>query len=87
MTTTTIARRRSRTFTHTGVITRRNLLTNVCLPDVLLLSTIQPVVFILMFLYVFGGAIQAALPAAAPGEADTHVVGAADPFTDQVLGS
>jgi ABC transporter DrrB family efflux protein len=68
MTTATIARRRGRTFIHTGVITRRNLLANVRLPDVLLLSTIQPVVFMLMFLYVFGGAIQAALPAAAQGE-------------------
>jgi ABC transporter DrrB family efflux protein len=54
--------------THTGVITRRNLLANVRLRDVLILSTIQPVVFMLMFLYVFGGAIQAALPAAAKGE-------------------
>ena len=53
---------------HTGVITRRNLLANVRLPDVLILSTVQPVVFMLMFLYVFGGAIQAALPVAAHGE-------------------
>jgi ABC transporter DrrB family efflux protein len=53
---------------HSGVITRRNLLANVRLPDVLILSTVQPVVFMLMFLYVFGGAIQAALPAAAQGE-------------------
>jgi ABC transporter DrrB family efflux protein len=68
MTTATIAHRRARTFIHTGVITRRNLLANVRLPDVLLLSTIQPVVFMLMFLYVFGGAIQAALPAAAQGQ-------------------
>jgi ABC transporter DrrB family efflux protein len=54
--------------THTGVIMRRNLLANVRLRDVLVLSTIQPIVFMLMFLYVFGGAIQAALPAAARGE-------------------
>jgi ABC transporter DrrB family efflux protein len=67
MTTATITNLR-RTFVHTGVITRRNLLANVRLPDVLILSTIQPVVFMLMFLYVFGGAIQAALPAAAKGE-------------------
>jgi ABC transporter DrrB family efflux protein len=58
----------SRAFVHTGVITRRNLLANIRLPDVLILSTVQPVVFMLMFLYVFGGAIQAALPAAAQGE-------------------
>jgi ABC transporter DrrB family efflux protein len=69
MTTTTVPTARlGRALTHTGVITRRNLLANVRLPDVLILSTIQPVVFMLMFLYVFGGAIQGALPAAAKGE-------------------
>jgi ABC transporter DrrB family efflux protein len=69
VTTATVrARRLGRAFTHAGVITRRNLLANIRLPDVLILSTIQPVVFMLMFLYVFGGAIQAALPAAARGE-------------------
>lgn len=57
-----------RSLVHTGVITRRNLLAYVRLPDVLLLSTIQPVVFMLMFLFVFGGAIEAALPAAAQGQ-------------------
>jgi ABC transporter DrrB family efflux protein len=69
MTTATVSvHRPGRAFVHTGVITRRNLLANVRLPDVLILSTVQPVVFLLMFLYVFGGAIQAALPAAAQGE-------------------
>jgi ABC transporter DrrB family efflux protein len=69
MSTTAVpVRRRGRVFVHIGVITRRNLLANVRLPDVLILSTVQPVVFMLMFLYVFGGAIQAALPAAAQGE-------------------
>jgi ABC transporter DrrB family efflux protein len=69
MTTATVPTRRlRRTLVHTGVITRRNLLANVRLPDVLILSTVQPVVFMLMFLYVFGGAIRAALPAAAHGE-------------------
>jgi ABC transporter DrrB family efflux protein len=51
-----------------AVITRRNLLANVRLPDVLVLSTIQPVTFMLMFLYVFGGAIEYALPPAAQGQ-------------------
>jgi ABC transporter DrrB family efflux protein len=69
MTTSAISRPRfGQAFTHTGVITKRNLLANLRLPDVLILSTIQPVVFMLMFLYVFGGAIQAALPPAAKGE-------------------
>lgn len=52
---------------HIGVITKRNLLANLRLPDVLVLSTIQPVTFMLMFLYVFGGAIEYALPEAAQG--------------------
>jgi len=68
MSTATIPTYLRRTIVHTGVITRRNLLVNVRLPDVLILSTVQPVVFMLMFLYVFGGAIQAALPAAAHGQ-------------------
>jgi ABC transporter DrrB family efflux protein len=68
MTPTVLAHRPGRALAHTAVITRRNLLANVRLPDVLILSTVQPVVFMLMFLYVFGGAIQAALPAAARGD-------------------
>ncbi len=56
------------TAVHIGVIIRRNLLANIRLPDVLVLSTIQPITFMLMFLYVFGGAIEYALPSAAQGE-------------------
>jgi ABC transporter DrrB family efflux protein len=56
-----------RALTHTAVIARRNLLATIRLRDVLLLSAIQPVIFMVMFLYVFGGAIQAALPPAADG--------------------
>jgi ABC transporter DrrB family efflux protein len=50
-----------------AVITRRNLLHTVRLPEVLVLSASMPVIFILMFTYVFGGAIQGALPPAAAG--------------------
>jgi ABC transporter DrrB family efflux protein len=50
------------------VLTRRNLLHTVRLPGVLLVSSIMPVVFIVMFTYVFGGAVQAALPPAADGK-------------------
>jgi ABC transporter DrrB family efflux protein len=50
-----------------AVITRRNLLFTVRLPQVLVLSSIMPVIFIVMFTYVFGGAIQDALPPAAAG--------------------
>jgi hypothetical protein len=50
-----------------AVITRRNLLHPLRLPEVLVLSASMPVIFILMFTYVFGGAIQGALPPAAAG--------------------
>jgi ABC transporter DrrB family efflux protein len=57
----------ARTRSDVAVITRRNLLRTLRLPDVLVLSATMPVIFILMFTYVFGGAIQAALPPAAAG--------------------
>lgn len=39
-------------------MTRRNLLRYVRLPQLLVFSTVQPVVFVLLFAFVFGGAIQ-----------------------------
>ena len=36
----------------------RNLITLVRLPQLLIFATIQPVIFVLMFRYVFGGAIN-----------------------------
>ncbi|HEY8473752.1 MAG TPA: hypothetical protein VIL37_14110 [Natronosporangium sp.] len=50
-----------------AVLTRRNLLQTVRLPWVLLVSLTMPVVFVLMFTAVFGGAVEAALPPAAGG--------------------
>jgi ABC transporter DrrB family efflux protein len=50
------------------VIGRRNLLRNVRLPQLLVFATVQPVMFLVLFAYVFGGAIEASLPAAAGGE-------------------
>ena len=50
------------------VITRRNLLRNVRLPQLIILSTIQPIMFLLLFTYVFGGAIGESLPEVAGGE-------------------
>lgn len=44
------------------VMTRRNLLKYVRVPTLLMFSTIQPVMFVLLFNYVFGGAIGAATP-------------------------
>jgi ABC transporter DrrB family efflux protein len=50
------------------VITKRNLLRNLRLPQLIILSTIQPIMFLLLFTYVFGGAIGGTLPEAAAGE-------------------
>jgi ABC transporter DrrB family efflux protein len=50
------------------VIGRRNLLRNVRLPQLLVFATVQPVMFLVLFAYVFGGAIEGTLPAAAGGE-------------------
>lgn len=60
--------RRNRAITDIAVITRRNLLRNVRLPQLLLFSTVQPVMFLLLFTYVFGGAIGQSIPPAADGE-------------------
>ena len=56
------------TVVDTWVITQRNLLRNVRLPQVLLFSTVQPIMFLLLFTFVFGGAITGTLPEAAGGE-------------------
>lgn len=41
-----------------GVVTRRNLLKLARLPQLVVFSTIQPIMFVLLFNYVFGGALQ-----------------------------
>ncbi len=41
-----------------AALTGRNLLTYVRLPQLVVFSTIQPIMFVLIFRYVFGGAIQ-----------------------------
>jgi ABC-2 type transport system permease protein/oleandomycin transport system permease protein len=46
------------------VLMRRNLITYLRKPDLLVFSTIQPVMFVLLFVYVFGGAMELALPPA-----------------------
>ncbi len=51
-----------------AVITRRNLLRNVRLPQLLIFATVQPIMFLLLFNYVFGGAIGGAIPPIAQGE-------------------
>ncbi len=49
------------------VITQRNVRRNLRLPQLLLFATVQPVMFLLLFNYVFGGSIGRSLPAAAGG--------------------
>jgi ABC transporter DrrB family efflux protein len=48
----------SATFSDTLVLARRNLMRIPRQPDLLVAYTIQPVMFVLLFVYVFGGAIQ-----------------------------
>ena len=48
--------------TDTAVVTGRNLRHYIRQPDLLVFSTIQPVLFVLLFVYVFGGAIGRSLP-------------------------
>ena len=69
----TLARRRHHVsprhaLDHTLVMVRRNLLRVVRLPQLLLLATVQPVMFLILFNYVFGGAVGRAIPAAAGGQ-------------------
>jgi ABC transporter DrrB family efflux protein len=45
-----------------AVVTGRNLRHFIRQPDLLVFSTIQPVLFVLLFVYVFGGAISRSLP-------------------------
>jgi ABC transporter DrrB family efflux protein len=75
---TTLARSRRRVkltdaLTHTGVITKRNTLRVVRLPQLLLFSTIQPVMFLLLFNYVFGGAISIGGPGGSVSGSDNYI--------------
>ena len=54
--------------TDTGVITRRNLIRVVRLPQLLIFATIQPLMFLFLFNYVFGGAIGQTLPPIVDGK-------------------
>src|SRR5256885_12988363 len=46
----------------TAVVTMRNLRHFWRQPDLLVFSTIQPIMFVILFVYVFGGAVGLALP-------------------------
>ena len=56
-----------RTAGDVAVMVRRNLSHQLRLPEGLVLSATMPVIFIVMFTYVFGGAIAATIPPAAAG--------------------
>ena len=65
MTVSTRPRRRvsfTDTITHTAIITKRNTTRILRIPSLLLFSTVQPVMFLLLFNYVFGGAITTGVP-------------------------
>ncbi|HVZ10914.1 MAG TPA: ABC transporter permease [Candidatus Paceibacterota bacterium] len=48
----------SQTISDIGLMTKRNMLLYLRVPQLLVFSTIQPVMFLLLFTYVFGGAIN-----------------------------
>jgi ABC-2 type transport system permease protein/oleandomycin transport system permease protein len=50
----------------TVAIVQRNLIAYRRVPQLLVFSTIQPVIFVVMFRYVFGGALSASLPPGTP---------------------
>ena len=49
---------RSAFFVDTAVMTRRNLVRLLRTPQLLFFATVQPVMFVLLFTYVFGGSIR-----------------------------
>jgi ABC transporter DrrB family efflux protein len=53
----------------TAMITR-NLIAYKRVPQLLVFSTIQPIIFVLMFRYVFGGVVQNSLPPGSPAYVD-----------------
>src|SRR4029077_15829702 len=48
--------------TDAGIVTGRNLRHFIRQPQLLIFSTIQPIMFVLLFVYVFGGAVRGSLP-------------------------
>jgi ABC transporter DrrB family efflux protein len=57
----------SSTLTDIGIVTRRNLVRVVRNPRLILFSTVQPIMFLVLFNYVFGGALSFGGPIAAAG--------------------
>jgi ABC transporter DrrB family efflux protein len=55
-------------FTDTFILAQRNLMYYVRQPQLLVFATIQPTIILLLFTFVFGGAIGGATQGAAPGD-------------------
>ena len=66
--TTATATRGPNALTDTWIVTRRNLLRVVRNPQLVLFSTVQPIMFLVLFNYVFGGALSFGGPIAAAGD-------------------
>ncbi len=49
------------TIRDTGIIVKRNAMRNIRIPQLVLFATVQPVMFLLLFNYVFGGSIGLSL--------------------------
>ncbi len=60
---TTVPPPRTAAAANAATITWRNLLGYVRVPQAIFFSSLQPIMFVLLFRYVFGGAISRALPA------------------------
>jgi ABC-2 type transport system permease protein/oleandomycin transport system permease protein len=60
--TVAVSRRRSTLVSDSWVIARRGLVHMRRQPEALSDATIQPIMFVLLFAYVFGGAIEGSLP-------------------------
>src|SRR5215469_3770600 len=49
-----------------GTLTWRNLMGYVRIPEALFFSSVQPIMFVLLFRYAFGGAVEKSLPPGVP---------------------
>ena len=54
----TVAVRWARWFTDGWITTRRNLIKIKRVPDVLVFTTLQPIMFVLLFTYIYAGVID-----------------------------
>ncbi len=65
--TTATAPRRANAITDAWIVTKRNLLRVYRNPQLIIFSTVQPIMFLILFNYVFGGALSFGGPIASAG--------------------